>query len=87
MAMQSVTQKRLRIEIDIMRDGNFYFYNRRESGVTVVDAQRVSGARARAIVAENAADVKYQTGNVRFDEGDYRFSWTAEVWQEGDDGN
>lgn len=87
MAMQSVTQKRTRIEIDIMRDGNFYFYNRRESGLTVVDAQRVSGARAREIVAENAAEVKYQTGCVRFDEGNYCFSWTAEVWQEVGDGH
>lgn len=69
-----------RIEIDIVRDHGFYFYNRREDGRTVINAQRISCDRAQEIMAENANACTCQTGTARFDDGPHQFSWTAEIW-------
>lgn len=82
MSERTITQTPARIEINIVRDHGFYFYNRREDGRAVVAAQRIPRERAQEIMAENADDVKYQTGTARFDDGPHQFSWTVEIWPE-----
>ncbi len=80
MSERTITQTPARIEINIVRDQGFYFYNRREDGRTVINAQRISCDRAQEIMAENANACTCQTGTVRFDDGPHQFSWTAEIW-------
>lgn len=72
-------------EIDIVRHKNFYFYNRREGKRTAVHGQPITRERAEEVIEANAGNVKIQTGTVRFDFGDFEFSWTAEILE--DDSN
>lgn len=84
--MSATTITRTKTRIEVVRHHNRYFYNRAENGRYVVHGELITAARARDIIAANAQNVTIQTGMVRFDAGNYEFSWTAEIVEEGSDG-
>lgn len=71
--MSNVTTKQ--IQIQIVRDGQFYFYNRTENGRMVVLGQRISAERARAIYEANETELT--SGTVTFAPGSFSWSWTS----------
>lgn len=46
MNTQTLSQTAIRIEIDIIRHNNFYFYNRRENGRSIVVGKPITSQRA-----------------------------------------
>ncbi len=67
------------VEIDVVRHDNFYFYNRRENGQSVITAERISPQRAAQIVESNADSDQYATGEVDFGLAVCEWTWTAKL--------
>jgi len=70
------------IEVDLVRDGAFIFYNRRENGHKVHTAVRISLGHAQEIYEANneaAIDWQRQTGHISFGPEPCVWSWTARV--------
>ena len=76
---------RIRMQVHVVRDGDFYFYNRYEDGRPVVFAERISMKRARQIVeaAEDGDAEVSSRGTVSFDPPAGKFSFIVE-YQEVD---
>jgi hypothetical protein len=81
MSNQTTTKPRLRVEIEIVRDHNFYSYNRSENGKLIIYARPISPDQAAQIMAKFKGKVIARSGDLRFDDGPYQFSWTAEYWK------
>ncbi|MBP6473105.1 MAG: hypothetical protein KBE23_06685 [Chloroflexi bacterium] len=67
------------VEIDLVRHEHFYFYNRRENGRSVVNAQRISPQRAQDIYEANADAQQHVTGRVDFGPASCEWTWTAKL--------
>jgi len=67
------------VEIDIVRHEHFYFYNRRENGRGVVNAQRIAPQRALDIYDANRDADQYTTGRVDFGPAPCEWTWTAKL--------
>lgn len=68
------------IEIDLVRDGPHIFYNRRENGRIVHNAQRITRERAQQIYEANAGEAQQRTiGAIDFGPGPHTWSWTVKV--------
>ena len=67
------------VEIDLVRHEHFYFYNRRENGRSVVNAQRISPQRAQDIFEANADAQQHVTGRVDFGPASCEWTWTAKL--------
>lgn len=64
-----------KIQIQIVRDGSFYFYNRTEDGRIAVIGQRITADRAKDIYQANETAIA--SGAVTFEPGAYSWSWTS----------
>jgi hypothetical protein len=69
------------VEIDIIRNGRFYFYNRRINGTADIFGQRVTVDRAEEIYQTNAGEAsQYATGPAGdFDPDGRDWSWTVRL--------
>jgi hypothetical protein len=67
------------IEIDLVRHGRHYFYNRRVNGVTDISGQSIGAARAAEIYHTNAnEDHQYASGPAGdFNPDGPNWSWTV----------
>lgn len=69
------------IDLHIVFDGHFYFYNRHENGRIVVDADRITAERAGNIIKMNEDDpaVEISTrGQVQIGSA-HGWSWMAKI--------
>lgn len=56
MSATIITRNQVKIEIHIVWDGHFYFYNRHENRQIIIDAKPISSERAANIIKLNSTD-------------------------------